>query len=160
MLREESRKGSGARRDDAVRAGADLYRSKSICNRKTGWPAEAISSRRNDGSSCLPRACREIRDGTTCRLMKRICLLHRSLEPAGSKKNSDTVATLQLTVASHYSRVHCSLYCLIFDLLFCHRYSVRVYCSSMPLLQVRGFEYVRDKVRHATVDGSRVKVVA
>jgi hypothetical protein len=87
MLREESRKGSGARLDDAVRAGADLYRSKSICNRKTGWPAEAISSRRNDGSSCPPCACPEIRDETACRLMKRIGVLHRSLKPAGSKKN-------------------------------------------------------------------------
>jgi hypothetical protein len=33
---------------------------------------EAISSHRNDGSPCPPRACREIRDGTACRLMKKI----------------------------------------------------------------------------------------
>jgi hypothetical protein len=30
------------------------------------------SSHRNDGSPCPPRTCHETRDGTACRLMKRI----------------------------------------------------------------------------------------
>jgi hypothetical protein len=109
---------------------------------------ETISSCRNDGSSCPLRACREIRDGMACRLMKRIGM--RVVTTACCTGVWRQRAVRKFWTCSNIA-AYCSkaLFTVLFNVLFTALFIIHcdvhcsLRCSLFPLISLSQSQWIQ-----------------